>query len=1001
METKCPLPKRFSGTRRVSGILIGLLALALMTASGAGAAPFAYITNRNSDNVTVLDGTTVITPPLAVGTPPGIGVDPQPAGVAVNPAGTRVYVANSNVFNTGVPSVSVIDTATLTVLTTVTVGIAGQPSGVAVSDDGSVVYVANRDGTVAVIDAATNTVVDTLRPPPGEERQLAAIVVAGGSVYATDLFTGEVVNVTDSTMPGLFLSFSIAGIAADLSGSRLYVSYGDIDGNSADGNLKVAIIDVPTSFTDRVQHFTSVRISTPGFLSGAAPGGIAVNRSGTFVYATVPNEKTLAVIDTANNNSVTPIEVNPRAVVNPRPVGVALDPLETRVYVGNSGDGTVTVLDATTQTVVKVGTRPMGLGSFVASTRPPVQYALTLKTVGAGALTAQPEPVGGTYDAGTVVTLTATPTADSQFAGWSGACSGASVTCSVTMDAAKSVTASFTAQYTLLLTTLGGGSITPDLPPTAGKYAAGTRVTLTATPDPGFLFTGWAGACSGNSVTCVVMMDAAKSVTATFTAQYTLFLTTLGGGSITPDLPPTAGKYAAGTKVTLTAAPDPGFLFTGWAGDCSGNSVTCVVTMDLPKSVTATFTAQYTLFLTTLGGGSIAAQPAPVVGKYAAGTVVTLTATPAPGSWFTSWSGACTGSSNPCNVTMDAAKSVTATFTAQYVLTLTNVGAGSIAAQPTPAGGTYAVGTVVTVTAIPASGSQFTSWSGACTGSSNPCTVTMDAAKGVTANFALKQYALTLTTAGTGSGLITAQPAGGTYPHGMMVTLTAVPAANSQFTSWSGACSGSATTCNVTMDMVKGVTANFALKQYALTLTTVGAGSITANPVSVGGMYSHGTVVSLTPTPAAGTVAALTATGAAGSQFSGWSGACSGTGACNVTMDAAKSVTATFTASPPPPSTPTTCDDKITDLQKKVAAEKHPWRHDHQLKAALRLYSAAQVELAKANAKVGDGDKRYVRAMKEFNNGKAGLCTGHYWRAHHELWESYYLAHEILKHYRR
>src|SRR6266446_6123800 len=90
METKCPLPKRFSGTRRVSGILIGLLALALMTASGAGAAPFAYITNRNSDNVTVLDGTTVITPPLAVGTPPGIGVGPQPAGAPVNPAGTRV-----------------------------------------------------------------------------------------------------------------------------------------------------------------------------------------------------------------------------------------------------------------------------------------------------------------------------------------------------------------------------------------------------------------------------------------------------------------------------------------------------------------------------------------------------------------------------------------------------------------------------------------------------------------------------------------------------------------------------------------------------------------------------------------------------------------------------------------------------------------------------------------------------------------------------------------------
>ena len=129
-------------------MLVGLLVLALLTASGAGAAPFAYITNRNSDNVTVIDGTTVLVPPGNVDVPPAIRVGPQPAGVAVNRAGTRAYVANSNVFGTGVPSLSVIDTATLTVLTTVT--LTGWPSGVAVSADGSVVYVANSDnGTVA------------------------------------------------------------------------------------------------------------------------------------------------------------------------------------------------------------------------------------------------------------------------------------------------------------------------------------------------------------------------------------------------------------------------------------------------------------------------------------------------------------------------------------------------------------------------------------------------------------------------------------------------------------------------------------------------------------------------------------------------------------------------------------------------------------------------------------------------------------------------------------
>jgi photosystem II stability/assembly factor-like uncharacterized protein len=79
--------------------------------------------------------------------------------------------------------------------------------------------------------------------------------------------------------------------------------------------------------------------------------------------------------------------------------------------------------------------------------------------------------------------------------------------------------------------------------------------------------------------------------------------------------------------------------------------------------------------------------------------------------------------------------------------------------------------------------------------------------------------------------------------------------------------------------------------QFILSLSTVGSGTITASPAPVSGTYAAGTVVSLTATPASG------------SQFGGWSGACSGTGACSVTMDAAKSVTATFSALPPPPDT--------------------------------------------------------------------------------------------------
>jgi Divergent InlB B-repeat domain len=145
--------------------------------------------------------------------------------------------------------------------------------------------------------------------------------------------------------------------------------------------------------------------------------------------------------------------------------------------------------------------------------------------------------------------------------------------------------------------------------------------------------------------------------------------------------------------------------------------------------------AQFTLSLSTVGSGTIAADPQPVSGTYTAGTVVNLSATPAANFQFAGWSGACSGT-GACSVTMDAAKSVTATFAVrQFVLTLSTVGAGTITASPPPASGTYAVGTVVSLTATPAAGSQFSGWSGACSGSST-CNVTMNTALSVTAIFA-------------------------------------------------------------------------------------------------------------------------------------------------------------------------------------------------------------------------------------------------------------------------
>ena len=144
---------------------------------------------------------------------------------------------------------------------------------------------------------------------------------------------------------------------------------------------------------------------------------------------------------------------------------------------------------------------------------------------------------------------------------------------------------------------------------------------------------------------------------------------------------------------------------------------------------------------------------------------------------------------------------VTTTWRQAVSLAVNTSGTGSGSISLNPPGGTYSYGTVVALTATADAGSTFTGWSGACS-DSGACSVTMDGAKSVTATFTLNSYLLTTATAGTGSGSVDLDPAGGTYSHGTVVTVTATPATGSTFTGWSGACSDSGA-CSVTMDGAK------------------------------------------------------------------------------------------------------------------------------------------------------------------------------------------------------
>ena len=115
--------------------------------------------------------------------------------------------------------------------------------------------------------------------------------------------------------------------------------------------------------------------------------------------------------------------------------------------------------------------------------------------------------------------------------------------------------------------------------------------------------------------------------------------------------------------------------------------------------------------------------------------MVTLTAVPDSWYHFDHWSGALAGATNPTTITMDTDKDVTANFAINTYTLTTHATHGSITKKPPT--GPYPSGTVVTLTAVPDSWYHFDHWSGALAGATNPTTITMDADKDVTANFAI------------------------------------------------------------------------------------------------------------------------------------------------------------------------------------------------------------------------------------------------------------------------
>ncbi|MBR5983989.1 MAG: PKD domain-containing protein, partial [Bacteroidales bacterium] len=326
---------------------------------------------------------------------------------------------------------------------------------------------------------------------------------------------------------------------------------------------------------------------------------------------------------------------------------------------------------------------------------------------------------GGTYDAGTEIQISATANEGFLFASWNDGNTDNPRTITVTANATYIASFEEIPHYTI--------TVRPSNPSFgitwgSGTYTVGTEITIGVEPNEGYRFIGWDDGETSSTRTIIVIENAIYTALLEEIPQYTItvrpsnpsFGTTWGGGT-----------YTEGTEITIGVEPNEGYRFIGWDDGDTNSTRTIVVTEN------ATYTAmlelippQYTITVLSVnpeyglafGGGT-----------YERGTLVTISAEANEGYIFTSWNDNNTMNPRTIEVVADA------TYIASFadITTVNTYTITVLSANPefgtVSGGGTYAEGTVITITAEPNDGYEFLQWNDGINRNPRMLNVTADA----------------------------------------------------------------------------------------------------------------------------------------------------------------------------------------------------------------------------------------------------------------------------------
>ena len=252
--------------------------------------------------------------------------------------------------------------------------------------------------------------------------------------------------------------------------------------------------------------------------------------------------------------------------------------------------------------------------------------------------------------------------------------------------------------------------------------------------------------------------DIRKSAWLTFLdaqVQSDVVLSGTGTGTVQTDMPGIGcpgictGQWNQGTQFIVTATAGTNSRFVQWTGPCTTTDPTCAVTLNTATHIGAVFALQVPLTVSvdaSRASGTVVSNPAAIscpgtcTANFDQGQVVTLTVQPGSSSRLEAWGDACSGR-DACTVTVDQARTVTATFGLRFRrLTTSVVGKGKIVSSPagiacpSKCAVHFDADSTVSLRAVPAKGYKLSGWTGACKGRA-ACSVTLSGDATVRATF--------------------------------------------------------------------------------------------------------------------------------------------------------------------------------------------------------------------------------------------------------------------------